>query len=949
MKSKRLGITILMVFALFSTLYAQSYIPGKIYIKFQPGYEPKDRYDHLSGIPLVDQYLLEAKVKNRAEEFGFIRKSDITGLKRVFTFRVEEEVDIQDLSEKISVCPGVEYAEPCFLRTAEEWGKTGGNSLPSVEFIPNDPFYYLQWHLPAVYAPSAWDVTTGDPDIIIAITDNGVDWDHPDLASNIWDNEDEVPNNGLDDDDNGFVDDIRGWDFSGNDNNPSCDGDTVFISLGHGTHVAGLASARANDAYGVAGLAPECSIMPIKISSGQYIEYGAAGITYAYENGAKVINCSWGGNYYSQLEADAIANALAAGALVVASAGNDNTQYLHYPSSLDGVLSVAAMDPYDVKSVYSNSHPTVDVCAPGDNIFSTFVTSSGSASYSTMSGTSMASPIVAGLAGLVFSQYPTWSPDQVTVKILNTCDNIDSLNPGYVGMLGFGRINAYRAVGEALPGLRFSDFSVDDSAGGDGDNIPEPGENMNLIVTISNSLQDAQGLVGTLTTDHLQVTILQDSSTFGDIATGATGDNSDNPFQVQLGMMSEGEEVLFSLYLVTSEGYSFNFNFTMLVSPPYANMNIGNVVCTVTNFAALGYQSNPYYSWSEQIGEGFRYPASGGNALYHGTFMLSYGQSRVCASLYRENVFPYEFEWLSDGPIIISTPGQFADQEAQSSCYDHNVFQQYVSSVVVNEKAYAWADTAHDDFVILEYELSNISSTDLLNCYGAMFMDWDIGDFTINSVGYDASHGIGYMYSFSSNYYGVKSLTHPVYAHRAVDNNLYTSYGPNIFSDNVIYQFIVGNIGQLVASGGEFSHITSVGPLNLETDTTVTVAFAIVGGLTFNHMINNAIAAEEAYQSILNQSPLANVSTETEVYLSDPTPNPFNLEVSFHLDLISSANIDISIFDILGREVAVVFQGISPAGSRQFVWKAEDFASGIYFLQAQAGGHSMMKKLILIK
>lgn len=328
------------------------------------------------------------------------------------------------------------------------------------DFVPNDPSYSSQYHLSLMQTNKAWDTQTGSPAIIVAVTDDGLAWNHPDLAANVWINTKEVANNGKDDDGNGFIDDVRGWDFSSGDNNPNPVGD-----LTHGTHVAGIIAARTNNGVGVSGVAgggPNgvgVRLMPIRW-------YGAAPWTaaiiaqsyaYAADNGAKIINSSYNfDNFVNAGVPDPVVQAAfdyayGKGVLIFHSAGNEGTAD---PPRLvfNHVLHVANTDANDVRSNSSNFGSFVDIAAPGNAILSTTTRSDGTIfDYGSLSGTSMATPNAAGVAALIWSQHPTWTRDQVAAQLLGTTDSIDGQNPSFVGQLGTGRVNAFRSLTQLLP------------------------------------------------------------------------------------------------------------------------------------------------------------------------------------------------------------------------------------------------------------------------------------------------------------------------------------------------------------------------------------------------------------------------------------------------------------------------------------------------------------------
>jgi thermitase len=311
---------------------------------------------------------------------------------------------------------------------------------------PTDPGWINQWGPRQIDAPAAWTVVTGTSKIIIAIVDSGIKLDHEDLVARRWINSAEIPGNYIDDDGNGQIDDVNGWHFYQRWTGTtyvSAENANVQDDYGHGTHVAGIAAAAANNGTGITGVAPGARIMPIKVldqfGTGWYSDI-AAGIIYAADNGARVINLSLGGTADSQTLRAAVDYARSRGALVVAATGNTGGAIL-YPAAYDPVLAVAATDQSDQIAYFSNRGPQVDVAAPGVDIYSTWPWVSG---YFTKSGTSMAAPHVAGLAALIRSERPDLAVDQITQIITSTARDVE--DPGWDAVTGWGRIDAFAAV-----------------------------------------------------------------------------------------------------------------------------------------------------------------------------------------------------------------------------------------------------------------------------------------------------------------------------------------------------------------------------------------------------------------------------------------------------------------------------------------------------------------------
>jgi subtilisin family serine protease len=325
---------------------------------------------------------------------------------------------------------------------------------------PSDPLFGKESaYLTPVSAKGAWDITQGSPDIIVAVVDTGVDVRHPDLSANIWTNGAEIPNNGADDDGNGCVDDLNGCAFV-SDSSPGCENITngfVNDDIGHGTFVAGIVAAAGNGA-GMVGVARNTRIMPIKVldcyGSGDPIAT-ARGIRYAVRMGARVVNLSLGGLQDSQEARNAVAEATAAGVLVVAAAGNAGSPGVAFPARIAEVLAVgaAAQTNPDRRSAFSSYGPEIDVVAVGEDVVGTLPESRcyvilpclpGPGAYAIGSGTSFSTPQVSGLAALMLSLAPTLSPSQLTDIIKRTATPLPAGDtPGWAGA---GRVNMLEAL-----------------------------------------------------------------------------------------------------------------------------------------------------------------------------------------------------------------------------------------------------------------------------------------------------------------------------------------------------------------------------------------------------------------------------------------------------------------------------------------------------------------------
>lgn len=321
------------------------------------------------------------------------------------------------------------------------------NLIRAISKTPNDPFLEDLYGLSRLDAYRAWDVTTGSSNVIVAVVDTGVYYNHSDLIGNIAINTRDTPNNGIDDDANGYTDDYFGYDFY------DIDGDPVDEN-GHGTHCAGIVGANGDNGTGVVGINWDVGILPVRVlwANGTGMDADvASGIQYAVDRGASIVSLSLGGEFSSTVLENAIQYARARGVLVVAAAGNDNENndvFPTYPASapFDNVVAVAATDSSDRRSSFSNYGAySVHVAAPGSGILSTYLANQ----LDTKSGTSMATPYVAGVAALMKAANPALSYAQLRNGLIVSSDPLPALTGKVVAN---GRVNAYRAVMNALTG-----------------------------------------------------------------------------------------------------------------------------------------------------------------------------------------------------------------------------------------------------------------------------------------------------------------------------------------------------------------------------------------------------------------------------------------------------------------------------------------------------------------
>jgi len=371
----------------------------------------------------------------------------------------DPQIDLAAALNALGQHPEIEYAQPNHIFSINPATAVSSPSTFSTPIdFPNDSLFIQQWALQTIRAPAAWEIITGDPNILIAVIDTGTDFNHPDLQTGLWINSGEDLNhnakadasdfNNSDDDRNGFIDDLRGWDFTdapsfpdggdylNRDNDPSDE-------QGHGTSVIGIIAATANNRIGVAGFAHGCRAMTLRAGTSQGLleeDDVASAIVYAVMNNARVINMSFGDVVVSPMLRDVMRFAHARGVVLVASAGNSATDTPHYPSGFAETISVGATNRSDQLASFSNYGATIDVVAPGLGIWTTAM----GGKYNQFSGTSASAPFVAALAGLLLSHSPDWSNEMVRAALTNSAADFGDRN--WDRFYGAGRIDAAAAL-----------------------------------------------------------------------------------------------------------------------------------------------------------------------------------------------------------------------------------------------------------------------------------------------------------------------------------------------------------------------------------------------------------------------------------------------------------------------------------------------------------------------
>ncbi len=875
-------------------------IPGTLIVRIKPEYRQVSRANGVeisslnevfsrigvTGVTKVFPNKREPAVERNAQGQKMI------DLSLIYKVTYTSGQNIEKVINAILATGTVEYAEPKYL--------------PKLTFTPNDPNLGLQYFLGKIQAYAAWDIAQGDTNVVIGITDTGGDLDHPDLEPNLKYNYND-PVDGIDNDNDGYIDNWRGWDLGENDNNPS-----VNVN-NHGSHVSGCAAAATNNGAGVASPGFNCKYLPVKISdaSGALSE-AYEGIVYAADAGCNIINCSWGGPGGSSFGQNIIDYAtINQDALVIASAGNDNNENAFYPASFRNVLSVGSTTNSDAKSSFSNYGANIDVCAPGSNIY----TAMSNNTYGYMSGTSMAGPVCAGAAAIVKSHFPSYTALQVGERIRVTCDNIYGIpsNNAYLNKLGKGRINMFRALTESSPSVRMTNIITTDG----NDDAFVIGDTVQITGDITNYLDPTTNLDIVISTTSPWVTIVDNNHFVGALGTLATVDNNNDPFLIKINAGAPQNHKVTVKIDFTDGSYTDFQIIDIIVNVDYINITINQVLTTNTSKGRLCYNGT-----GQTEGLGFTY--SGENLVYEAGLMIGQSSTKVSDNVRGATGNDNDFQSVQviqrQIPSVQSEFdlfGRFNDNSAAS-----------VIPVVVGHKSYSWSTPGDDKFHIFEYVIKNNGTSQLSNIWAGIFSDWDIQDYNLNKSDENPALKMGYIYNTTPTglWAGIKVLTPTPFNHYAIDN-VAGQGGVNMtdgYDTGEKYTTLSTPRAQAGVNGGgnDVIDVVSTGPFTLAAGDSVTVAFALIAGDDLNDLNASAGNAQIKYDGLtsIGENPMLN--SVVSVY-----PNPANQFITIN----SQQQIQrYEILDITGRIVLA-----QPAKVNQIhtvTINTQNLSEGTYFV-----------------
>jgi len=920
----------------------------------------------------------------------------------------------------------------------------------------NDPSYSDQWHLSQsndadIDAPEAWDIETGSDNIIVAILDTGVRYFHKDLGGsnasysnpegadgNMWINEAEKNGvDGVDDDGNGYVDDWIGWDFVdgvtgfGDEDDTTPDNDPRDFN-GHGTHCSGITSAINNNGYAVGGVAGGrlsgsqavagngVDIMAMRIGySGRLfifevgyvqMDFAADAFYYAADNGAHIASCSWGSSNSGGL-GDALDYFIAGGGMVFKAAGNDDDEGSDYMLDREDVIGVASTDQNDVKSDFSTYGDFVDISAPGTSILSTYHDHNDPENdyVASLSGTSMATPMAAGVAALIWSQNPTWTADQVEQHLYDTSDDIYGVagNEAYAGKLGAGRINAFNAVNNGGgPVAPSADFTADvtsgcapqavqftDQSSGDVDSwswdfgdggtstAQNPSHTYNAAGTYTVSLT-VTGPGGSDTETKTDYITVGDGAITADFS--GTPTSGDAPLEVTFTDASTGD--------VANWDWDFgDGNSSTAQNPTHTYNAAGTYSVTLTSSNSCGSDSETktdYITVNEP-------PCDTPVADFSGTPTSGDAPLEVSFTDNSTNS-PTSWDWdFGDGGSstaqnpthIYNTAGTYTvTMTATNSCgSDTETKTDYIT---VNEPpcdppVAAFTGSPQSGSAPLDVSFTDNSSNSPTS------WDWDFGD-----GGSSTAQNPTHTYNTAGTYTVTMTATNSCGSDTETKTDYITVTEPASNEMHVQYVDVTKQTRYVISRGqaqvkivdaadNPVASATVNGKWSGSVNTSVTIttnsdgiatstSSFVYGSGDFTFCVENVTKTDYTYnpsanvetcgstdgtaaEQIAGDVSIEDIEGELGFRLAENTPNPFNPTTTISFMLPEQAQVKVEIFNVLGQRVNTLLNEQVEGGVRSVVWNGKNahggaVSSGFYIYQITVDNkHVLRKKILMLK
>lgn len=917
--------------------FAGKIVPGIVMAKLQRGVLPgttmhqKGGASLSAGLQAIGASVVKKAFAAQQPPSDSAVAAGAVDLSSWYVIRVDAGADPAERARLIATIPGIVAAEPKFINHILD--------------IPDDTLYSIHQspYFETVHAPEGWSISKGDTDIVIAVVDGGTYWRHPDIQPSLHFDP---------------VDGTIGWNFANNTSDPT--GVPSAPSLAeHGTETASVAAAATNNLIGIAGASWGCELMPICASAPDRdndILFGFEGIEYAYRHGASIINCSWGRQGgYSLFEQDVITAAVQAGALVVTAAANsqDNNDFTPwYPGSYAGVLDVGATsNTSDVKAYFSNYGVSVPVYAPGVGIWA----ASADGGYAgNVQGTSFSAPLVSGLAGMLKSAHRSWTPGQIAEQIRMTCDSIDAANPSYAGLLGRGRVNFARALSESPSGIVVARAEVIDRSG---KFVFLRSDTIAVRITIRNLLRPASNGSLTVSSPDASLIPLQGSFSLPFMNTGDSLSIPDAAFVV--GPISSGRNALIRISWVANgnerdqSGVALHLFSTEpvweLQSQPVTN-SLSSVHAVDTNivWAAGGngfatapvviVSTNGGSSWSDvtsnisgvdlycisAVDRAHAWVGSGDGRI----FATSNGGVSWSAQPYPGQQSPFidaiRFFDVSNG-VALGDPGSNPRYVVLFTTNGGATWVQKPQEPSANTGEVGWVNSMWWTDPLHGWFGSNT---------GVVYRTTNGGDSWTSST---SGSGNSIAVSFRNTMNGIVGHDDGLIS-MTTDGGVTWNPAESPTPDPIYGLTYVPGSGTAWA----VSTSTSFNSMDDGSSWTAQSVYPILGQifhLTFADARHGWSVTSDGEILRLNPSALASPAPglPTAFKLYQNYPNPFNNGTLIQYDLPVRSRVDITIYDILGRKVRTLFNGVQNAGTPPPVsFQAGSLATGVYIYRITA-------------
>lgn len=941
----KLNLILLLIFFSSCVIFAKDYYPNdfknlkvlnnKVIVRLKPNTNFSSFYSKLKSFDAVLQKQLldfkssyTYKIHNKQEitlrpneDLNKILKTEEPLLRTYYIIYNSGESPHQFCNKLIKNFEEVEIAEPIYIDKP-------------LQYFPDDPLAPQQILLTKCQIIDAWSLDSGDTNVIIGISDVGVDQNHEDLQYSIAINWSD-PLNNIDDDGNGYIDDFKGYDFA----NENSSYDNTYSSHDHGTNVSGIAAATVNNGVGIAGVANKCKIFPIKTSVNNELIFSYESIIYAAIRGFKVLNCSWGiEKPYSEIDQSIINYAIARDVAIVASGGNTTGSFQkNYPSAYHGVLAVGEVDQMDNFSG-NNLGEYIDILAPGKGNWYPLNISGYSNSGS---GSSYAAPVVAGVVALVRSKYPQLNALQALELVRLTADDVSKITYNYYWKdLLPGRVNAYKALNTdpfSMPSIRPEKSYFKDLYGNIIDRFAV-GDTVILDIDAFNYLGEADNLTFKLSAikdDYKSIRVLDSIINIGNIEENSEIKIGSFKFTIN----SENEsKMFFRIDIYGDNNYHDFFLIEFIPTPLTATFSNEVIKFSASDAGTIGFGGNE----NNRQGIGFEYKHIG-NQLWKSCFFAFVGNNKYVSSLYWDIMPGNNNDFIPEKKLV---------PPERNICIfnDNNAISSLKLGIQVKQEFII--PKGQHSIAKVNIEIKNTNHTQLDNFAAGYYFDWDVNNSDSNKVELlpeaIPNHLLSYPAAVEIIQYtdkqfpifgcGVISYENQGHAQAAgINNQLHQIYNEDIMFNSLTSGTSFQDIGVFDAScvvgmyyPGSFS------PNEIKK-------FSICFGAADNK--NDFIekmkrALDTTYTKVENK----NNNSIVNIY-----PNPAKDIVNIEFQSTQSTKIDLEIIDELGRTIQKYTETINNIGKINWNIDLSKYSSGIYNIIIKYNNDIINKKLFIVK